>query len=114
MLEKLEHVLRQAAKDRRTLTYFEAARALGLSPPNMIEQAVALLEELMRIDAYAGQPQWACLVVGRARAGLPGPGFFMLARDLKLYHGSLDGEDARVFHEAEKQRCFEAAAAVGA
>ena len=91
------------------MTYRDVARRLELPPPGTIHQTTGLIEELMRRHARAGSPQLASLVVGRARGGMPAPGFFLLLGELGLYDGSPDGPDARAFHEALVRRCFDAA-----
>lgn len=108
MQDRLEALLVEAAKTRSTLTYRELAQKLDLQPPNTINQATTLLEALMRRHAEMGVPQLASLVISRNRGGLPAPGFFMLMEELGVYAGSFSGDDARAFHEAEKQRCFDA------
>ena len=107
MTQTLEKLLIDAAKKRQTLTYKQVAQALELQPPNTIHQATECLEALMRKHARSETPQLASLVISRARDGLPAPGFFMLLHELGLYKGSVDGEDARTFHEGEMARCFE-------
>jgi hypothetical protein len=107
MLDKLEALLIEAARQKNLLTYQQVAKALELEPPHVIHQTAESLEALMRIHAQAGAPQLASLVVGRARAELPAPGYFILLNELGLYQGSVDGEDARHFHAAQKQRCYD-------
>lgn len=111
MMAELEALLVAAARTRRVMTYAEVARALAIPPPHTIHKAALLIEELMRCHAAAGAPQWASLVISRARGGLPAPGFFVLAGALGLYGGAPDGPDARAFHAAELERCFGAASA---
>ncbi len=108
MLARLESLLRGAAVAQVTLTYGQIAQMLDLSPPRTIHQTTELLSELMRRHANAGVPQLASLVISRTRGGLPAPGFFVLLGELGIYSGSVDGEDAREFHHAEKQRCYAA------
>ena len=101
-------MLIEAAKHKYTLTYLQVAQRLELQPPNTIHQAAEWIEAMMRLHAQAGAPQLASLVISKARSGLPAPGFFMLLRELGLYNGSVDGEDARRFHTQEMERCFSA------
>ena len=65
--------LRMVAALRATITYHEAARGIGLTPPHVIHSLTTLLEELMAEDAAAGRPFIAAMVVSRARDGLPAP-----------------------------------------
>lgn len=111
MLAELEAMLMAAARARQVITYAQVARALAIPPPHTIHKAALLIEELMRAQAAAGAPQWASLVISKARGGLPAPGFFVLASALGLYDGPPDGPQARAFHAAEVNRCFAAAAA---
>lgn len=80
---------------------------LGLMPPQTIHQLTCMLEQLMAQDTAAGQPLLAALCVGRLRRNLPGPGFFMTAKELGLYAGSPDGPEAREFHQRELARLYE-------
>jgi hypothetical protein len=107
MLDRLEELLTEAARTRSTLTYQQVAQRLELPAPHTIHQTTVLLEALMWRHAAAGLPQLACLVISRNRDGLPAPGFFMLAEELGVYAGSVDGDDARGFIAAQRQRCFD-------
>lgn len=109
-LEALERVLIAAAREGRMMTYAEAARALALPPPHTIHRTAELLEALMRHHAEARAPLLASLVISRARGGLPAPGFFVLAGELGLYSGPVDGAEARAFHAGEVAACLAAAA----
>ncbi|WP_152485395.1 hypothetical protein [Halomonas sp. THAF5a] len=60
------------------VTYQQAAEAMGLAPPRIIQRVAQALEALMREDATAGRPLIAALVVSR-RGELPRAGFFELA-----------------------------------
>lgn len=111
-LERLERLLIAAAREGRVMTYAEAARALALPPPHTIHRTAELLEALMRHHAAARAPHLASLVVSKARAGLPAPGYFVLAGELGLYSGPPDGPAARAFHAGEVAACFAAAAGV--
>jgi hypothetical protein len=107
VLERMETLLIEAARNRSTLTYQQVAQRLELQPPHTIHQAAEWIEALMRIHAHAGAPQLASLVISKSRGGLPALGFFLLIKELGLYDGSVDGEDARQFHAREMQRCFD-------
>ncbi len=113
MRQLLKDILIAAVRSGTTVTYAELAQALELRPPRTIRRAAALLEELMRQQAEASEPQLASLVTSRAGTGaharIPAPGFFILMRDLGLYDGPDTGPDAneaaRAFVEAERTRC---------
>ncbi len=95
---RLRAALRPVAAMGSRLSYAQAAAAMGYGPPGAIARATALLEALMAEDAAAGRPFLAAVVVGRARGGLPGPGFFEAAERL----GRLPpGADRAAFHAAE-------------
>ncbi|MBD2840853.1 hypothetical protein [Erythrobacter rubeus] len=105
MREALKSLLIDAARSGRTLTYAEIAKSLQLQPPHTIHKAALLIEDLMRSQSADNEPQLASLVVSKARAELPAPGFFVLARKLGLYDGTDAGADARAFVETERKRC---------
>jgi len=101
----LMRLLTGAARAGRILTYAEVAKTLQLRPPYTIHQAALLMERLMRSQAARSEPQLASFVVSKARAGMPAPGFFVLAAELGLYDGTDEGPEARAFVEAERARC---------
>jgi hypothetical protein len=107
--EKLDALLAKTARQKSLLTYRQVAQALEIEPPHVIQQAAELLEALMRMHAKKELPLLASLVVGRAHAGLPAPGYFILLNELGMYQGSVDGEDARGLHAEQVQRCYDAA-----
>ncbi len=107
MIQHLEQLLSNAAKERQIMTYRQVAQHLELQPPNTIHQATERIEALMRKHARSSTPQLASLVISKVRNGLPAPGFFILLQELGLYDGSVDGEDARAFHTREVELCFE-------
>lgn len=67
--------------DARPITYSALARALGLYLPGSVRKVTEALETTMREDAAADRPFVAARVVNR-HSGLPGKGFFDLARAL--------------------------------
>lgn len=105
--EALRTYLKGVAREGRPVVYRDAARALGLEPPNTIHRVAMLLETLMSEDANAGVPLIAALVVGKQRNGLPAPGFFTRARELGQYSGPDSGPEAQRFHAAELARAIE-------
>ncbi len=108
-MARLEAELRALARARKTVTYAELARRLGLQPPHTIHQVTVLLEALMAEQARRREPQLASLVVSRHRSGLPAPGFFMRLRELGLYDGDPEGGAARRRHADELARVHAAA-----
>ncbi|MFG6667010.1 hypothetical protein ACGK9R_07860 [Halomonas sp. HNIBRBA4712] len=84
LTEAVRRLLENAPKSALPLTYQQVAEALGLAPPRTIARVTGALEELMREDAESGRPFLAALVVSR-RDGVPGHGFFELARALSRF-----------------------------
>lgn len=92
--------LQQIAVRNETITYKDLAEALALKPPNTILQVTEALEWLMREDAANKHPFIAALVIGRARGGLPAPGFFDLAKEVGCFDGDRSNADAAAWHGA--------------
>lgn len=105
-LPRLRAALADLAAARQTATYKDLAARVGVPPPHTIHKLALALEGLIREDAAAGRPLLAALAVSRGPSGLPGRGFFHLARELGLYAGAEDGPDARAFHAAQLARIF--------
>jgi hypothetical protein len=99
--DRLRANLRMVAALDGTMTYHEAAMSIGLAPPHVIHSVTRILEALMEEDAEAGQPFISALVVGRARDGLPAPGFFLKARELGRFDGEAWSAEAMAWHAAE-------------
>ena len=102
-LERLRAVLEQARARRTTLTYLQVADALDMPPPHRIHKTVRLIERLLKADVDAGRVPLAALAVGKARGGLPAPGFFDRAARLGIHTGN-DPED---FHAQLLRRLFD-------
>ena len=92
--------LQQIAARGEPITYKALAQALELQPPNTIHQVTEALEWLMREDAFNEHPFIAALVISRARAGLPAPGFFDIAKELGHFDGDPSGPDAAASYGA--------------
>lgn len=103
-LQRLRQVLEQARRERRTMTYLQAADAVGVGPPQRIHKLARLVERLLEQDVDASRPPLAALVVSRARAGLPAPGFFERAGQLGIF----DGDDPVRFHSDLLESLFDA------
>ena len=97
----LSDYLDELVRTRRTVTYREAAGALGLEPPQTIHRLALALEDSMTRDAEAGRPLRAAVVVSRVGSGSPAPGFFAHARSLGVYAGPDEGAQARGFHRQQ-------------
>lgn len=104
--EALIRQLDELARNGRTATYQEVARALGLEPPQTIFRLTQALENTMSHDAEAGRPLRAAVVVSRTGNGQPATGFFIHARQLGCYDGPDRGPLARHFHAEELERVF--------
>ena len=72
-------ILVDRAREGRTITYGEMATALRLSPQS--SNFTSILSEVSRSEVAAGRGMLSVLVV-RQRQGLPGVGFFNLAREV--------------------------------
>ncbi|RDD60528.1 hypothetical protein [Ferruginivarius sediminum] len=97
--ELLRPVLRQAARQGRTLTYRDLAARAGVPPPHSIHKTTEALEDLVREDHAEGRPLLAAVAVGKA--GQPRPGFFQLLRQLGRYDGPDSGPEAGQWHARE-------------
>lgn len=91
--------LQDAPPDQLPITYGALARALGFWAPGSIRKITRALEVTMREDAQADRPFIAACAVSRGREGLPGEGFFTLARALS--RGPQAGESDAAFHMRE-------------
>ncbi|MCC6008110.1 MAG: hypothetical protein JJU40_10575 [Rhodobacteraceae bacterium] len=112
-LDALAALLAPRGERSETLTYAEAASALGLAGRLRIHRLTRALEALMEEDARARAPFRAALVISRARDGLPAPGFFVAATRLGRYAGPPRGLEAQTFHMLELARLSIAAAPLG-
>jgi Fe-S cluster biogenesis protein NfuA len=83
-------------------SYGALARTLGLWLPGSVRKVTRALEDTMREDAHTGRPFVAARAVSRATDGLPGKGFFDLARELA--RGPREDETDRAFHTREINR----------
>jgi hypothetical protein len=81
----------RAAQQRRLLYYKEVAQLLGIHPAghHMARQVGQVLGEISENEHRAGRPMLSAIAVNEA--GIPGEGFFKLARRL----GKLATQDAR-------------------
>lgn len=93
-LARLRALLEQARRERRTITYLQAADAVGVEPPQRIHKLSRLVEILLKQDVDSGRTPLAALVVSRVRGGLPAPGFFDRAARLGIF----DCRDPARFH----------------
>lgn len=93
-----------AAKYRGTVTYQEIAKLIGLplQGNHMGKEIGQLLGEISEDEVIRGRHMLSAVAVNTQ--GLPGPGFFVLAKDL----GKLtDGEDEKKFWRSECVALYE-------
>ncbi len=93
------------ASRRGIITYQEIAKIIGLplSGNYMGSQIAGIAGQISTDEHTAGRPMLTTILVNVR--GIPGPGFFELARILGRLHSS-DSADERVFWEAEKQAVY--------
>src|SRR5690606_10333576 len=82
LAERLRQYLKALPSSDPTVSYGTLTRAFGFWRPGSVRKVTQALEVTMRDDAGAGHPFIAARAIGRASDGLPGKGFFDLARDL--------------------------------
>src|SRR5690625_7792164 len=88
-LTRLADLLDDAAAERKTLFYIDAADRLGLPGPRRIQRLARLLGALIEADLAAGRPGRAALDARKAQPGLPAPGIFDCAARLGLFRPGL-------------------------
>jgi hypothetical protein len=95
-----------ASKYRGTLTYQEAAKLLGWSivGQHMGTKIGHLLGEISEDEVGHNRPMLSAIVT--TVEGFPGPGFFILARQLNKLD-STDKDKERSFWEREKKALYE-------
>ena len=104
----LRRQLEDHARAGETVRYRDLARAAEVPGPQTIHKTTQALEAITRADHAAGRPLIAALAVGRGSAGLPGPGFFQLLRELGRYDGPDSGAAAAAAHTRECEAVFAA------
>lgn len=96
-LDRLERVLIQAARERRSVTYGQLLAYFERRVTRITVAALCLdLGRSARRREGEGWPDLACLVVRRSD-GLPGQGYFDDLRRAGLYTGPNEGEAAHAF-----------------
>ena len=103
--ESLRDTLIRCACARRTITYGELARRVGLPPQRHVftRRLPQLLERVNVEEAADGWPLLGALVV-RVADGLPGAGFFRQARELGRLPARADAAGEQRFFREELQR----------
>lgn len=105
MNQRIYERLIQVARDETTIPYRDVAPLadLDMSRADHRNQMAAILDEISRAEHEAGRPLLSAVVVhaeGDETAGIPGQGFFTMARSLGLY----DGRDRVTFFARELTR----------
>ncbi len=103
-LEGISAMLRQAAREGRSVSYSEMLLNLGFrfTRPKM-RALCKTLDAIDRQAAARGEPALACLVV-REGDRLPGQGWWVSRRD---YSGPWEGGEARAYLAAHQQAAFD-------
>lgn len=94
-----------AAKNRGTITYQDVAQIMGLPPSgsHMGRETGFMVGAISRDEHHYGRPMLSAICVNVK--GMPGEGFFVLAKELgKLQDDSEEGR--RRFWEEEKQAVY--------
>lgn len=107
--QQIYETLRQAAVEGKTLSYADIAPMAGLdmSRVDHRNRIAAMLDEISSAEHEAGRPLLSAIVVHGGvsdDAGLPGGGFFTMARRLGVFKSG----DRSVFHAEEMARVFNA------
>ena len=103
--EDLYAILSKIAESGQTITYGRVARLAGGNPLRPSTTLFRMLTEIAEQENDSGRPLLSVVVV-RADTGMPGAGFFDLARRLGLLDSS-DGSDEEVFFRDELRRVHE-------
>lgn len=95
-----------AAQYRGLVTYTQVARILGIHSlgHNMARQVGQVLGEISEDEHNTDRPMLSAVAVGSG--GMPGEGFFVLARRLQKFTGA-NSADERRFWETERERVYE-------
>lgn len=107
--ESVRDALMRRACARRTITYSELAQrvCLPLQPYILSRQLPGLLDDISRAELAEGWPLLGVLVVRKAD-GLPGVGFFKLAREIGRLSPRVGKAGEQRFFREELQRVYAA------
>ena len=107
--ESVRDALMRRACARRTITYGELAQRVGLPLQRhiLVRQLPQLLGDINADEAADGWPLLGVLVVRKAD-GLPGAGFFKLAREIGRLPVNAGRAGERAFFKKELQRVHSA------
>ncbi|WP_342304937.1 hypothetical protein [Methanolobus sp. ZRKC5] len=105
--EELQHYLVDIAKKQQTATYKQVLNYLGLQlNPGSVGLLVREgLNPMIIQNMEKNEPLLSSLVV-RKESKIPGPGFFRQIQLFDKYDGSLQGDDASLFHKKELEKIW--------
>jgi len=105
--QRLRDHLEHRATRGETISYRQLAELAEIPAPQAIRRLTDLLEEIIREDHAAGiSASVASLAVSQTVPTIPRAGYFMLLRELGLYSGPDEGQQAAAFHENYVQQVF--------
>jgi len=105
--QRLRSHLENLAKKGEIISYRQLAELAEIPSPQVIRQLTDLLENIIREDHAAGiNASVASLAVSQAIPAIPRAGYFMLLRELGVYSGADEGEQAEAFHAACLEQIF--------
>jgi len=92
MHQQIYEELKRVAKEQRTITYGEIAPLAGLDMGRAEDRnsIAEILDEISRHEHEQGRPLLSAVVVhaqGGDSGGVPGTGFFTMAKSVGLYRG---------------------------
>jgi hypothetical protein len=105
MHQTIYNRLKEAARKKELVTYKELAAAAGLDWDRnygQCRQIFSILRDICIAEVKQGRPMLSAIAV-RQDTGMPGAGFFALARKLDCYQGETDNS----FWLAERDEVFE-------
>jgi hypothetical protein len=105
-IDRLEALLIEAARERRSLTYAEVLASFKIRiTPRRVYALCRDLGEVCARNRTRGEPELAVLVV-RKSDRLPGEGFFHSAWRDSVYDGPATGPEARAYIRDETEKVF--------
>ena len=92
MRQAIYDKLKEMARQQQLTTYKELAAAVGLDwnkDYGQCRQIFSILRDICTAEVEQGHPMLSAIVVSQD-TGMPGAGFFKLARELGCYQGGTD------------------------
>ncbi|WP_125911853.1 hypothetical protein [Kiloniella majae] len=108
MEQKIRAVLKNTAQKHQTISYRMLAIEAEIPGPQIIHKLTHKLEDIMRTDHSSGALSLAPLAVSRGEPAIPRSGFFILLRELGLYDGPDQGDEAIKKHDALREEIYSA------